>query len=226
MGIRSGNHFGIERYDWHLCASVVSEVPMPVGPQPYSLIGLDLNDGTLFPDQQGKIVALLDFEREAHFQERQAQTSALRNAGIPFIELKGRYSIRAIRKLYRRCAFYFLAHRESFGLPICETQACGSYVFTPVENWCPSHWQKDDLYAPGVGQLTKNFIVYNNDPRFLADELSRLKTVYDAQAVRQRFLREHGSLFYGDIDELNRFVGMVRSGEINSELHHEHQVLV
>ncbi len=219
LGIASGGHFGVERYDWHLCASVVSEWPMPSWPQPCSLIGVDLNDGSLFPEQHGQFLALLDFERPEHSSERNVQRAALQETNTAFIELKGRYTTKAIREIYRRCAIYFIAHRESFGLPICETQACGNYVFTPFGEWCPSHWQKEDLLVAGPGRLTENFVVYNNNVSTLVDRINRIRESYDPWCVRRCLLENQPNLYLGDLDELNAFVQMVRSGRINGGLH-------
>src|SRR5690349_13899495 len=48
--LRKGK-FGLERYDWYLMASVATEIPLPAGRHPVSLIGLNLDDGSLFPEQ-------------------------------------------------------------------------------------------------------------------------------------------------------------------------------
>src|ERR1019366_6165156 len=55
--------FGLERYDWYLLAAAGTELPLPPGPQPYSLVGLDLDDGTLYPAQKSEFRALVDFEQ-------------------------------------------------------------------------------------------------------------------------------------------------------------------
>jgi hypothetical protein len=218
VGIATGGHFGIERYDWHLCASVVNHIPMPAEPQPCSLIGIDLDDGSLYPDQRGAFVALLDFEQAAHLGEREVQRKALRETGTSYLELKGQYTTKEIREVYRKCALFFLAFRESFGLPICEAQACGSYVCTPYDHWCPSHWMKADLRVPGPGELTSNFLVYNNDLPTLIAQIERAKQAYEPQAIREKFLTTQGALYRGDLAELERFLGMVRSGEIHAGL--------
>jgi hypothetical protein len=222
LGIPDGGHYGLERYDWYLCASVVSEFPLPAGPQPVSVIGLDFDDGTLYPDQGGSCQALLDFERPDHPAERAVQEAALRATGVPFVELRGSYPLDRIRAIYRRCGIYFVAHRESFGLPICEVQACGAMVFTPYAEWCPSHWIKDDLRVAGPGRLSSNFVVYNNDEKLLAEELRRVRESYDPARVRETFLREYPTYYRGDLDELRRFVDKVRAGAIHSRLHREH----
>jgi glycosyltransferase involved in cell wall biosynthesis len=225
VGVPVGSHFGMERYDWYLCASVVSEVPMPPAPQPCSVIGIDLDDGSLYPNKHGDFIALLDFERPAHLTQRAIQQQALRDTKTPWIELKGTYSTTKIRELYRRCSVYFVAFRESFGLPICETQACGSYVVTPFADWCPSHWMKDNLRQPGPGQHSSNFIVYDNDLRTLTDLLVQLKKSYDPRTVCNTLFENQPELFRGNTTALSEFVSLVRSGNIHNRLHLQHATL-
>jgi hypothetical protein len=225
LGIPDGNHYGMERYDWYLAASAVSEYPMPAAPQPLSIIGMNLDDGTLYPDQKD-VTALLDFERTDHQIERDVQLRVLNDIGMRREVLSGTYPIDAIRSVYRRIAVYFIAHRESFGVPICELQACGSYVFTPYSDWVPSHWMKSDLHQPGRGDLTANFVVYRNDPFLLSQELRRVLSSYDGGAVRGRLLREQPALYYGDHDQLGDFIGRLRTGRIHAKSHVQHAVCV
>ena len=221
-GIPNPDNWGLERYDWYLCASVVSEVPMPPGPQPYSLVGLDLNDGSLFPDDKSEFLVVLDFECPEYMRERAVQIEALEESHTKYVVLHGHYSIASIRKIYRKASVLLLAMRESFGLPICEAQACGAYVFTPYSEWCPSHWIKSDLARPGPGQLSENFVVYGNDKRRLISELERLKCSYDPAAVVRRFERHHPQLFRGDQNGIEEFLDKLRRGEIHSRLHRQH----
>lgn len=152
-------------------ASVGTEVPLPPGPHFYSLIGLDLDDGTLFPDQRGEFRALIDFEqnRGKYPEYRKVQLEALELAGVDHEVLEGSYSIEEIRAIYRRTSIYFLASSEAFGFPICELQACGSLVFTPDMYWPASHWLGDDYYAKREPRLSPNFVMYENDPAMLAE---------------------------------------------------------
>ena len=212
-------NWGLERYDWCLCASVVSETPMPAGAQPFSLIGLDLDDGTLTPDRKHEFIALIDFEYPETVRQRAVQIQACEEAAVPYIVLNGQYSISRIREIYRKTCVYFLASRESFGLPICELQACGSYVFTPSLHWCPSHWLKADLSQPGPGELSSNFILYHDDKNCLIRELQRIRANYDPQRVVDTFRRYHPQLSYGNEEELRDFVRKLRNGVINSGCH-------
>jgi hypothetical protein len=118
---------------------------------------------------------------------------------------------------------YFVAMRESFGLPICELQACGSLVFTPYSNWCPSHWKKNDLSEPGEGRLSPNFVVYDNDIDRLAFEIERARVSHAPALVRESFIANDGQFFHGDIDAVTQFLEMIRSGAIHSRLHLQHE---
>jgi hypothetical protein len=61
VGIPIGDNFGLERYDWHLSASVVSEQGLPQDKQRLSVIGLDLADRSLCAGEQNYFIALSDF---------------------------------------------------------------------------------------------------------------------------------------------------------------------
>jgi hypothetical protein len=220
-GIPHGGHWGLERFDWYLCASVVSEFPMPSAPQPCTIIGLDLDDGTLQPEPKEEFLALLDFEHPPDMLERAIQIVACEQTKTKYVVLHGRYSISDIRAIYRRTSIYFLAMRESFGLPTCELQACGSYVFTPHATWAPSHWIKEDLTVPGPGTLSPNFIVYDNDQETLSRQIETIKATYDAKRVVKTFLDFHPQYYRGDTTELKKFVDMLSTGEIHSERHRD-----
>jgi hypothetical protein len=203
-------------------AAVVSEYPMPKDCQMYSLIGMNLNDGTLRPERKNGFIALIDFERPGNMQERAVQISSLEETKTRYIVLNGEYSIAEIREIYRQCGIYFIAHRESFGLPICELQACGAYIFTPYANWCPSHWIKNDLFAAGPGELSSNFIVYDNDKTKLLRKINYIKNIYEPQVVFDNFVKNYPQLFYGDMSELEKFIIKVQKGEIHSQSHKEY----
>jgi hypothetical protein len=215
--ITDGQHWGLNRYDYHLCVTEVSEHPVPSGAESYSRIGVDLIDPSLAVEPKEPI-ALIDFERPDHLHERAIQIMACIEAGIPFKVLHRHYSIEEIRSIYRSCSFYFVAHRESFGLPICEVQTCGGMILTPYARWCPSHYleRPDDNRE---GRLPSNFIVYNNDKQQLVRELQRLKRVFNAQQVFVSFQQEQPHFYRGNIEELQRFVGLVKDGTVNPRSH-------
>lgn len=219
FGIPAGGHFGLERYDWYLLGSVVSEQELPPGEQPYSLIGVDLADGTLYPEKDRDFLVLVDFERPKHMPERAVQIQALEAAGTPYRVLNGRFSIADIRAIYRRTSAYLVAHRESFGLPIAEIQACGGKIITPYASWCPSHWLKDDLRQAGEGEHSPNFFVYDNDSDKLVEALRRLRAEDDPQRNLEIFKKYHPQLLHGDTEQLRAFVDRVERGEITSRSH-------
>jgi hypothetical protein len=225
----TGGHRLLDRYDWYLLASASAPQALPPEPprQPISLIGLDLDDGTLRPDPKPEFVALVDFVREGQGvdAERAVQLEALRRTNTKYITLEGRYSIEDIRAIYRRCALYFVAWLESFGLPICELQACGAYVATPYPEWVRGHWIKPDLHQPGPGTLSPNFIVYRNDVDLLCREIERVKAEYDPKHVFDTFLEFQPQLFRGDTAELQRFLTALAEGRINSRSHYDYRGL-
>ncbi len=217
--------FGLERYDWYLMASVGTEIPLPPGPHPYSLIGLDLDDGTLFPDQLGEFRALVDFAQDrGHYPAfRKVQIEALEMAGVKYELLDGDYSIEAIREIYRRTSIYFLASSEAFGMPICELQACGSLVFTPDPYWPASHWLGDDYYSKREPSLSPNFVVYENDAGKLAERITAAAVAADPALVRHALETHQPELLHGSRETLKRFLNRVSTGTIHSRLHHEHK---
>jgi hypothetical protein len=214
MGIPTGGHFGMERYDWYLAASVVSEDPLPPGPHKLSVVGLNVCTGELFPEQNGSFTGLVDFARPDHPHERDIQIEALKAAEIPYRVLSGTYTTSQIRALYRQTAVYFIAHRESFGVPICEVQACGGYICTPRPDWVPSHWMKDPA-LPGPGVLTENFVVYDNDPKSLAATLTALRRTHSwPSSVRRRIFEQQPHLALGDLAALGSFLDRLQSAGI------------
>jgi hypothetical protein len=208
---------GMDRYDWYLCATTVGRCPMPEGFHPCTPIGLHLDDGTLYSAQSGRFVALVDFERPANLKERQMQLDALRETKTDFIILKGLYPMRAIREIYRQCSLYFLAHMESFGLPICELQACGSYVMTPYDCWCDAH----RLGRHDAG-LSPNFVCYHNDKDLLIERIQQIKSSPAPETVIQRFLQFHPHFFRGNPEALKGFLSKLERHEITSQSHREH----
>jgi hypothetical protein len=216
--------FGLERYDWYLMASVGTHVPLPPGPHPYSLIGVDLDDGSLYPDQQGHFQALIDFpQNRFDFPAyREIQLEAIRLSGVDHVTLDGSYTMDEIRAIYRKTAIYFLASPESFGLPICELQACGSLVFAADPHWPASHWLGDDYYAKREPMLSPNFVIYENDPEVLAETIRKTAMTFDPGRVRERFVEYQPYFFRGDREALRVFLSQVDSGAIHSRLHKEH----
>lgn len=216
--------FGLERYDWYLMVSVGSHVVLPPGEHPYSLIGMNLDDGSLHPGQNGEFMALLDFDvAQLNYPEfRRAQDEAVRRSGVRHMKLEGRYTRSEIRAIYRKASAFLMTRSEAFGLPVSEVQACGSLVFLPDPHWAAAHWLGDNFHEKREPRLSSNFIVYENDPDSLAAQLRSAADAFDPQAVRETFIREQPQLYFGDGEELKRFLSKVESGEIHSQLHSEH----
>jgi hypothetical protein len=218
-------NYGLERFDWYLCSSVVSDYPLPRADHPYTTIGVNLDDGTLYPEKPGQFVALVDFLFSRNIREWTVQIQALEETKTSYIILNRPYTVAQIRRIYRGCSMFFVAHRESFGMGICENQACGNYIFTPYAHWCHAHWIKEDLYAAGPGRLSPNFVVYNNDLEYLKSEIERVKAEYNAQHVRQTFLDYHPHFYHGDTNALERFCAKIACGEITSQSHLAYEAL-
>jgi len=216
--------FGLERYDWYLMVSVGSHTVLPPGDHPYSLIGMNLDDGSLYPEQNGEFMALLDFDvSEFHYPEmRQVQLEGVKRSGVRYQRLEGRYPRSEIRDIYRKSGAFLMSRSEAFGLPVSEVQACGSLVFLPDPHWAAAHWLGDNFHVKREPSLTSNFIVYENEPDALAGRLRAAAENFDPSRVRETFIREQPQLYYGDSEELRRFLDRIESGEIHSQLHSEH----
>ena len=216
--------FGMDRYDWYLVASVASEIPVPRGPQPYSIVGVHIDDGSLYPEQNGEVRALIDFAqtRLNYAAFRKKQIDALERVGIPYRVLEGQFSREEIRDIYRHTAMFFLAHRESFGLPICELQACGARIFMPKPEWAGAHWIKDDVTLPGPGRLSPNFSVYDDDLGKLTEQLEIEKSSFDAARNLLTFKEYHPHLYRGDTVAFTDFLNRLDDRSINGATHRDH----
>ncbi|MGK2960981.1 MAG: hypothetical protein ACSLFK_02405 [Gemmatimonadaceae bacterium] len=216
--------FGMERYDWYLVASPVSEIPMHLGTRPYSHIGLDIDDGSLYPEQESEFHVLVDFEqrRKDYPVYREVQIDALERSGVSYEVLSGRYTRSEIRAKYRKAAALMLSHRESFGLPICEIQASGGQIFTPRPEWAGAHWLKPDDSVPGPGEHSSNFVVYENTVDSLVGEINASRDSFDPATRLRTFRETHPELYRGNRDALADFLEKVESGKIHSRLHREH----
>ena len=216
--------FGLERYDWYLMVSVGSHTVLPPGDHPYSLIGMNLDDDSLYPGQNGEFMALLDFDvSEFHYPEaRKVQLDGVKRSGVKYQKLEGRYPRAEIRAIYRKAGAFLMSRSEAFGLPISEVQACGSLVFLPDPHWAAAHWLGDNFYIKREPSLNSNFVVYENDADALATRLRSAAEKFNPAQVRETFIREQPQLYYGDGDVLRLFLDRVANGEIHSRLHSEH----
>ena len=230
--IASAGGQGLERFDWYLAATTVSEYPLVElddGRQwPVTSIGHDLHDESLACQFEDKAKApfrvLLDFPRQGFESYRNIQKQVLDKMGLPYTELSGRYSIVEIRKLYREHHVFMLSFRESFGLPIVENQLCGNWIFTPYKDWCPGHYlhSEDADESAEKLMLGDNFVVYD-DAHQLELRLSHLVTMhlqgYDYQENFNHFAKQYPSFNHGNKQTLVDFIARFQSGEINRQSH-------
>lgn len=210
--------FGLERYDWYFVVSSIGDCPLPKDFDVFSLIGIDLRDSTLYPDKD-KFFAILDFPREGFENERSIQVQALEETNTKYFLLDQPMTIEEIRKIYRKSCIFFLSCSETFGLPIVELQLCGSYIGTPFKNWAPSHYVNKNAYEKGEGDLGRNFIVYDNDKAALKNEILKIRSNYNPQAVIKEFADAYPHLYHGDKRELQKFVELVKKGVIHANSH-------
>jgi hypothetical protein len=131
--------------------------------------------------------------------------------------LKGTYSRTEIHAIYRRCGIYFLAWPESFGMPICEVQACGGLVFTPTNEWCAAHC--DDSKFPGPDFLPENIVVYGKNEDLLVSLLAARKESFSRIRNFKNFMRDQPHLYFGRGSTVSDFMRRVESGEIDSASH-------
>ena len=223
---------GLERFDWYLAATTLSEYPLGKlddGRQwPVTSIGHDLRDESLACQFKDKtklpFKVLLDFPRQGFESYRSTQKQVLDKMGLPYTELNGRYSIQQIRKLYREHHAFMLSFRESFGLPIVENQLCGNWIFTPKKDWCPGHYlessESDELSKELM--LGCNFVIYDNAHQ-LQQQLSRLMVLhqqdYDYQINFDHFTEQYPAFYHGNKQALEDFLARLKSGEINNQSH-------
>lgn len=210
--------FGLERYDWYFVVSNIGDCPLPKDFDAFSLIGIDLRDSTLYPDQE-EFFAILDFPRKGLENERSIQIQALEETNTKYFLLDKPMTIEEIRKIYRKSCLFFLSCSETFGLPIVELQLCGSYICTPFKNWAPSHYVKKNVYEKGEGDLGRNFVVYDNDKTKLKNQIIQIRSNYNPQAVIKEFADAYPHLHHGDMRELKKFMDLVKTGVIHAISH-------
>lgn len=221
-----GGGFGLERFDWYLGASVVSEYPLSQKQHPFSLIGHDLRADNLGLEDKAEFRVLLDFPQKGFESYRQRQIDALNACDIPYTELKGRYSQDEIRSLYRSHCALFLSFRESFGLPIVENQLCGNLIFTPFARWAPSHFINKSVYDPGEAALGSNFVVYDNDLEQLKSQLIKARARFSPERNLAQFKKDYPHLYSGDLEALKKLLVDVESGRIDGSSHLQYVDLI
>jgi hypothetical protein len=195
---------GIQRYDWHLAVTDITEIRSSPG-EKWSRIGLNLENTGLRPNEKKDFLVLIDFEQTGYEQLRKDQIDILNEIEIPYIALEGNYKIEDIRKLYLRACVFLIQSPEAFGLPIAECLSCGAYIMTPDSSW-PMSWRLDDnpmIHSKGV--LPDCFEIYTSkeDLRF---KLLQIKSQYNLQFTPQKvfstFINYYPHFYFGEIQSL------------------------
>lgn len=195
---------GIDRYDWNLAVTDVTEIRSIPGNK-WSRIGLNLEHTGLMPSVKEKFLVLVDFQQQGSEKNRKEQIEVLKEAGIPFIELNGSYTMDEIRKLYQRSCVLLIQSPEAFGLPIAECLSCGAYIMTPSSSW-PMSWRLNDnpqIHEEGI--LPEIFQVYLS-VKELKTALLNIQESYDLKTtpfnVFNSFINHYPHYYYGDIKSL------------------------
>lgn len=217
LGIDTGGHYNLDRYDWHLCVSARHELPLPPH-APVTEIGIDMEDGSLRPLQEGRFRALVDFAVPGAecARLREVVIEALDRTRTPYSLLEGRYPMAEIRRRYGQAALFFLMRWESFGLPVLEAQCCGSYVLTPSPTWVPAHRMPGGGLPPGIK-------AYEPRVEHLCALIEDLRDKWDADTVRKRFIKAQPHFHTGEPAALQRVVTDLRDCRIHARSHLEHR---
>ena len=196
-------------YDFNLFVTDTLEIKTRVHDK-QAVAGICIaQNAALRPQQKKEFIAVVDFAQPGYEAYREQQIRVLRKTGIKTIVLDGTYPIQTIREIYREAAIFFLSFPETFGLPIAECLACGTYVCTPDSAW-PMAWRLDAAplsWAPGV--LPDCFRVYQNETE-LENMLLGLRAEYDLVktplAVFNRFKEYYPRFYNGDEQALKNML--------------------
>lgn len=214
-------NFGLERFDWYLPASLVTEYSIPRSiPKIYNCVGFDIRSANLYPDQD-EFLAVLDFPHKGWEKERAIQIAALEATNTKYINLTGKYTRDEIRAIYRKCNLFFTSVRESFSLPVIEVQLCGGLIVTPYNYWLPAHFLDKDIYAEGVGNLGSNFRVYDNDQKGLEEIIKKAKKCFNPAENLNNFIDEYPSYYSMNDDSIIDFCELIKSKRINKNTHND-----
>jgi hypothetical protein len=193
-----------DRFNVNLCPSPVTEVRSKLTDN-WKAIGINISISNLKPIVKKEFVAVVDFAQKGYEAYREQQLAILSKLGIKTIVLEGRYPIDEIRKIYQEAAVFFLAFPETFGLPIAECLASGSYILTPNSGW-PMAWRLDEKPMPwGPGKLADCFKVYNSDED-LEKLLIALRQQFNGETtpfqVFDTFIKYYPDFYYGNKNSL------------------------
>ena len=192
-------------FDGLLVASAIHDDPLIDGP-PIFEIGLELLESQTNADAK-PFMAMLDFARPGYESDRELQTEAIAELGLPSFVLDGEYSFEKIVEEYDRAAVAFLAFPEAFGVPIAQLQQRGALIATPRRRWAKRHalLPPGSVYSEADARFSENFIFYN-DKQDLKDQLRKAQSGYRPDIVAQRFQRTQPHLAGGDREEIHRLL--------------------
>jgi hypothetical protein len=213
-----GDDYGAERFKVNLCPSLVTEVRSEPADN-WKAIGINISISNLKPTVKKEFIAVVDFEQKGYEPYREQQLAVLSKLGIKTIELKGRYPIAEIRKIYQEASIFFLAFPETFGLPIAECLASGAFIFSPNSGW-PMAWRLDEKPMPwGPGVLPDCFKIYSSE-QDLEAQLLKLRQVYDGSQtpfkVFETFQQYYPHFYHGDKAALKGVLQLVQSVKTGS----------
>lgn len=214
----------MERYDWYLSVSYVSEEGLKGDYHPFHHIGLDVTHPDLYVKDKA-FIAILDFPQKGFEAERTLQLEVLNELNIPFTQLELPLSKTDLFAIYRKGALFFLSFRESFGLPIVENQLCGNKIVTPYKHWVPSHQLKNDYSQDDEGTLNNNFLVYDNDKETLKNMLLAEQKKLNPTLVCEDFQKDYP--YYNHINTvvLKDFLEKIEQKTIHADTHEQHKIL-
>ncbi|MBO9200148.1 MULTISPECIES: glycosyltransferase [Niastella] len=200
-----GEDYADDRYDFNLFVSSVIELKKKSYTPKQKVIGVNFQQAGLKPTAKERFIAVIDFEQKGYEAYRQQQINILKKLGIETIILEGRYPIEEIRSIYSKAAVFFMAFPETFGLPLAENLASGTYIFTPDSGW-PMAWRLDDNPMPwGPGVLPDCFKVYSNE-QDLEAQLLQMKEDYNGKKapfdVFNTFIKHYSDFYYGSLKSL------------------------
>lgn len=204
---------GKERYTVNLCPSAVTEIRGEPAAD-WKAIGVNISMSGLGPVRKKEFVAVMDFAQQGYEAYRDQQLRVLNKLGIKTIVLEGRYKKEDIRRIYGEGAVFFLAFPETFGLPIAECLACGTYILTPDTGW-PMSWRLDQHPLPwGSGILADCFRSYNGEEE-LTQLLQKMRDEYDPektpQYVYDTFIRYYPQFYFGNDKALKEVMEQLNS---------------
>lgn len=199
-------------YDYNLFVTDVIETKTQINSETQAVVGVDLTPSGLKPKPKKEFIAIVDFAQNRYEEYRSQQIKMLEKLGIDTIILERRYAIEEIRALYQKASVFFMAFPETFGLPIAECLAAGTYIFTPNSGW-PMAWRLDEKPIPGgVGKLPACFEVYDTDED-LAAKLLALKRNYNSDKtpiyVFDTFIKHYSKFYYGDTEALRMLLNKI-----------------